>query len=101
MTSNCLLHYSSGASKYKSIRDPLGSSRLLTSLAGIVHEHDLHEQVSGGAVNDAVDGAQQGAPGLIVKDNHNAGVGHVVGIHLCFTADEAEQRQTESNSKQN
>lgn len=78
---------------YKSIRDPLGSWRLLTSLAGIVHEHDLHEQVSGGAVNDAEDGAQQGAPGLIVKDNHNAGVGHVIGIHLRFTAGEAERGQ--------
>lgn len=68
-----------------------GQPELLTSLAGVVHEHDLHQQVSGGAVDDAVDGAQQGAPGLVVKDNHNAGAGHVVGIHLCFTADEAEQ----------
>lgn len=75
--------------------------RLLTSLAGVVHEHDLHEQVSGGAVNDAVDGAQQGAPGLIVKDNHNAGAGHVIGIHLGFTAEEAEGREIWSVKSEN
>lgn len=72
------------------LRAEINKARLLTSLAGIVHEHDLHEQVSGGAVDDAVDGPQQGAPGLIVKDDHNAGVGHVVGIHLGFAAGEAE-----------
>lgn len=69
---------------------PQPKRRCLTSLAGVVHQHDLHKQLSGRAVNDAVDGAQQGAPGLIVKDNHNAGVGHVIGIHLGFTANEAE-----------
>lgn len=57
----------------------------LTSFAGVIDEDDLLEHVARGAVDDAVHGAQQRAPGLVVEHNNNAGCGQVVCIHLRLT----------------
>lgn len=74
-------------------REVLISHSLPTSLAGIVDEHDLHEQVSGRAVDDTVNSPQQGAPRLIVKHDDNAGVGQVVLVHLGLAADRTTRRK--------
>lgn len=46
-----------------------------TSLTGVVHQDDLLEQDGRGRVQDAVDGPQEGGPGLVVEDNDDAGGG--------------------------
>lgn len=53
-----------------------------TSLAGVVHQDDLGEEAARGAVDDAVDGAEQRAPGLVVEHDHHARVGQLVGVHF-------------------
>lgn len=58
-----------------------------TSFTCIIDEHNLHKQDSGGAVDDAVHGPQQGAPGFVVKHDDDAGVGQVVWVHLGLTAE--------------
>lgn len=73
--------------------------RLTTSLAGVVDEHDLHEQVSGRAVDDAVNCPQQGAPRLVVKHYDDAGVWQVIWIHLGLTADEATGKKNRKKIK--
>ncbi len=64
--------------------------QLPTSLAGIVDQHDLHQQVSGRAVDDTVNRSQQGAPRLVVKHDDDAGVRQVIWMHLGLTADGAK-----------
>lgn len=57
-----------------------------TSLAGVVHQQDLEQQMSGGAVNDAVDRPQQRAPGLVVEHDNDAGVGQLIWVNLGLAA---------------
>ena len=71
-----------------------------TSLAGIVHEHDLHEQVSGGAVDDTVNGPQQGTPRLVVEHDDDAGVGQVVLEHLGLTAERTDTKKDAQETSQ-
>lgn len=72
---------------------------LPTSFAGIVDEHDLHEQVSWRAADDTVNRPQQGAPRLVVKHNDDAGVWQVIWIHLGLTADEATGEKKKLNQE--
>lgn len=46
---------------------------LRTCLTGVIYQDDLFEQDSGRCVKDAVDCPQEGGPGLVVKDNNDAG----------------------------
>lgn len=46
---------------------------LHTCLAGVIYQDDLFEQDSGRCVKDTVDCPQEGGPGLVVKDNNDAG----------------------------
>lgn len=39
------------------------------------------------AVDDTVDGAEQGAPRLVVEHNHYTGVGEIVRVHLGLATD--------------
>lgn len=71
--------------------------KLPTSLAGIINEHDLHQQVSRRAVDDTVNGPQQGAPRLIVEHNDDAGVWKVIWIHLGLTSDEVPFKKKKKN----
>ena len=53
--------------------------------AAVVDEDDLIEEVIGGAVEDAVDGAKEHGEGLIVEGNNDAGsrqLGAVVRLGL-------------------
>lgn len=63
----------------------LGSA--LTSIAVVVHQYDLGNQVIGGPVNDAVDGAEKRTPALVVERDNDAGVGEVLQVQLLLTAD--------------
>lgn len=44
-----------------------------TSVAVVVHQHDLFQQDVGGRLQHAVDCPQQGGPGLIVEGNNHRG----------------------------
>lgn len=46
---------------------------LHTCLAGVIYQDDLFEQDSRRCVKDTVDRPQEGGPGLVVKDNNDAG----------------------------
>lgn len=48
-------------------------SRALTFVGEVIHEDELHQQVRGRAVKDAVYGAQEGAPSLVVEAHDDAG----------------------------
>ena len=48
--------------------------------AAVVHEDDLIEEIIGGAVEDAVDGAQEHGEGLVVEGNHDAGAGQLGAV---------------------
>lgn len=39
------------------------------------------------AVDDTVDGAEQGAPRLVVEHDHYTGVGEIVRVHLRLATD--------------
>lgn len=69
---------------------------LTTSLAGVVHQHDLHQQVPRRPVDGAVDGPQQRAPRLVVEDDDDAGVGQVVRVDLGLAAENEAVKQNVS-----
>ena len=76
-----------------------------TSLAGVVHQQDLQQQVAGRACDDAVHRPQQGAPRLVVEHDHDAGGREVVGEHLALTpgregGGEGDGRRREGSNKQ-
>lgn len=52
----------------------------------------------GRAINDAVNGPQQGAPRLVVKHDDNAGARQVVRVHLGFTANRAAEEEKDKIS---
>lgn len=66
---------------------------LTTSLAGVVHQHDLHQQVPRRPVDGAVDGPQQRAPRLVVEDDDDTGVGQVVRVDLGLAAENEAVKQ--------
>lgn len=70
-----------------------GGPNLTTSLAGVVHKHDLHQQVPRRSVDDAVDGPQQRAPRLVMEDDDDAGVGQVVRVDLGLAAENKAVKQ--------
>lgn len=63
----------------------MSQHKLLTSLTGIIYQNNLHQQMSRRAVDDTVNGPQQGAPRLVMKHDDDAGVGQVIWVHLGFT----------------
>lgn len=47
----------------------------LTSVAEVIHQDDLCNQAVGSAVDDAVDGAQERSPALVMEGDDDARVG--------------------------
>lgn len=57
-----------------------------TLVAEVVDEHDLGQELRRRAVQDAVNGAEERRPALVVEGDDDAGVGEVFGIQLRLTA---------------
>lgn len=52
------------------------------SVTEVIHQHDLGDQLRWGAVQHAVDGAEQGGPALVVEGDDDAGVGQCLQVAL-------------------
>lgn len=53
-----------------------------TSVTEVIHQHDLSHQLGRGAVQDAVHGAQQGGPALVVERDYHTGVRELLQVQL-------------------
>lgn len=86
-----------GAAEEGKTRHPSGSHRTQrggqrlsgtgpTSVTEVIHQHDLGDQLRRGAVQHAVDGAEQGGPALVVEGDDDAGVGQCLQVALADAA---------------
>ncbi len=57
-----------------------------TFVAEVVHEDDLGDELRRRAVEDAVNGAQQRRPALVMEGDDDAGVGKIFCVQLGLTA---------------
>lgn len=66
----------------------------LTSVAVVIHQNDLGDQVIWGPVYNAVNGAEKRTPALVMERDDDAGVGKILQVQLLLTADRREEKET-------
>lgn len=72
-----------------------------TSIAEVVNQHNLGNQLRGRAVQHAVDSAQERGPALIVEGDDDAGVGERLQVALAVAARERDGGQGEDSCQEN
>ena len=72
-----------------------------TALAGVVDEDDFVEEVTWRAVDDAVNGAQECRPRLVVEDDDDAGVRVRAHVRVLFALAPVNQTHRDAQSINN
>lgn len=72
----------------------------LTSIAVVIHQNDLGNQVIRSSVYDAVDGAEKRTPALVMERDDDTGVGEILQVQLLLTADRQRENQTDKDENE-
>ncbi|GAA6065424.1 uncharacterized [Tachysurus ichikawai] len=65
----------------------------LTSIAVVIHQNDLGNQVIWSSVCDTVDGAEKRTPALVMERDNDTGVGEILQIQSLLTADGRDKKK--------
>lgn len=69
----------------------------LTSIAVVIHQDDLRNQVIWSSVYNAVYGAEKRTPALVMERDNDTGVGEILQVQLLLTADRQREKETDED----
>lgn len=65
----------------------------LTSIAVVIHQNDLSNQVIWSSVYDAVHSAQKRTPAFVMEWDNDTGVGEILQVQFLLTADRHREKK--------